>query len=372
MFRDIITFVLGTRPEIVKIAPVARRFADETRVIHTGQHYDDALSAVFFAECAMRRPDVTLDVGGCSRAAQVGQAVLALDRLLGGADRPAAIVVQGDTNAALAGALAANTLEIPLVHLEAGLRSFDRRMPEEHNRVLIDHIADLLCAPTIGNVGNLLAESIPVERIELTGNTVVQALTDRLPDPPQRAKVLADVGVQPGAYVLVTIHRPENTDHPHTLTTIIEQLTRVAAAGHAVIFPMHPRTRAAIHRYGLADYLTSLIACEPLGYNDFLALAADAALLVSDSGGVQEEATVLRRPLLVVRRSTERPEAMERVAELVPPGPALSKRALGILADVQSVHARLAALPCPFGDLNTATRTEAAIRTLLAGPSPRP
>lgn len=344
-----VAFVLGTRREIVKLAPLAGLFADAARVIHTGQHYDARMSEVFFTDCGMRRPDVTLGVGGMSRAGQVAAAVQNLDTLFAAA-RPAAVVVQGDTNSALAGALAANAYGIALVHVEAGLRSHDRRMPEENNRTLIDHVSDLLCAPTRGNVENLMAERVDPELVELTGNTVVEALRQALPGPEARAKVLAEVGVQAGRYVLATIHRPENTDDPRVLGAIVAELEAIGAAGRPVLFPVHPRTRAALAGVTGGRLAEGLTTCDPFGYREFLALVAECALVVSDSGGIQEETTVLGRPLVVVRRSTERPEALADFASLAEPGPAISLAAFALLADIDAVHARLRDLPSPFGD----------------------
>jgi UDP-N-acetylglucosamine 2-epimerase (non-hydrolysing) len=344
-----VAFVLGTRPEIVKLAPLAGLFADAARVIHTGQHYDAQMSEVFFTDCGMRRPDVTLGVGGMSRAAQVGVAVQHLDSLFATA-RPAAVVVQGDTNSALAGALAANAREIPLVHVQAGLRSHDRRTPEEHNRVLIDHVSDLLCAATRGNVENLLAERIDPDLVELTGNTVVEALRNALPGPRARAKVLAEAGVEAGRFVLATMHRPENTDDPRALASIVAELEAIGATGRPVLFPVHPRTRGALARVSGGRLADGLVACDPLGYREFLALVAECALVVSDSGGIQEETTVLGRPLVLVRRCTERPEALADFATLVEPGPSIGLAAYTQLVDIETVHARLAALPSPFGD----------------------
>ncbi|WP_211244560.1 non-hydrolyzing UDP-N-acetylglucosamine 2-epimerase [Actinospica robiniae] len=361
-----VAFVLGTRREIVKLAPLTGLFADAARVIHTGQHYDARLDEVFFTDCGMRRPDVTLGVGGMSRAGQVAAAVANLDTLFAAA-RPAAVVVQGDTNSALAGALAANAYGIPLVHVEAGLRSHDRRMPEENNRTLIDHVSDLLCAPTRGNVENLVAERLDPQLVELTGNTVVEALRQSLPGPEARAKVLAEVGVQAGRYVLATIHRPENTDDPRVLGAIVAELEAIGAAGRPVLFPVHPRTRAALTRVTGGRLAEGLSACDPLGYREFLALVAECALVVSDSGGIQEETTVLGRPLVLVRRSTERPEALADFACLAEPGPAISLAAFTLLADVESVHARLSVLPSPFGDGRASFRIRDAMFRRVPG-----
>jgi UDP-N-acetylglucosamine 2-epimerase (non-hydrolysing) len=359
-----VAFVLGTRPEIVKLAALVRLFAEDAAVVHTGQHYDERMSGAFFSDCGLAGPDVMLRIGGLPRAAQIGRGVHELGELFG-EYRPAAVVVQGDTNSALAGALAANALEIPLVHVEAGLRSRDRAMPEEHNRVLIDHLADLLCAPTPENAGNLRAEGIDERRIAVTGNTVVEALRAALPGPTARAKLLAEVGVEAGRFVLATVHRPENTDDPLALRAIVAELAALGARGWPVVFPVHPRTRAALHAANDGALPAGIIAREPLGYRDFLALAAECALLISDSGGIQEEATVLGRPLIVVRRSTERPEAMRDFAVLVRPGPEIGAHATRLLADQPALSARLADLPSPFGDGKAAARIHALTKVLV-------
>ncbi|GAA2030255.1 hypothetical protein GCM10009839_32420 [Catenulispora yoronensis] len=244
-----VAFVLGTRPEIVKLAPLVRRFGAQARVLHTGQHYDHEMSAAFFEACGLRAPDVMLGTGGLPRARQIGSALGLLDEVFDD-ERPAAVVVQGDTNSALAGALAANAREVPLVHVEAGLRSHDRRMPEEHNRILIDHLSDVLCAPTAGNLANLIAEGIPADRCHVTGNTVVEALVAALPAPDRRAKILTDFGVEPGRFVLATIHRLENADDPDSLRLIVGHLAELAALGWPVVFPVHPRVRDALAALG--------------------------------------------------------------------------------------------------------------------------
>ena len=360
-----VAFVLGTRPEIVKLAALIRLFDQDAAVVHTGQHYDERMSGAFFTDCGLADPQVTLRIGGLPRAAQIGRAVHELGELFA-EHRPAAVVVQGDTNSALAGALAANALEIPLVHVEAGLRSRDRAMPEEHNRVLIDHVADLLCAPTPENAANLRAEGIDERRIAVTGNTVVEALRAALPAPAARAKLLADIGVEPGRFVLATAHRPENTDDPRALRAIVTELAALGAPGRPVVFPLHPRTRAALLAANDgAMPPTGIIACEPLGYRDFLALAAECALLISDSGGIQEEATVLGRPLIVVRRSTERPEALRDFATLVRPGPEIGALATRLLAEQPALTARLTELPSPFGDGKASARIHALTKVLI-------
>lgn len=342
-----VTVVLGTRPEIIKLAPVIAHLGAAAQIIHTGQHYDPAVSGMFFSEYGLPDPVAHLGTGGSPRATQVGVALGALDRLFA-LRRPAVVVVQGDTNSTVAGALAANAHGIPLVHVEAGLRSFDRRMPEEHNRILTDHLADLLCAPTAQNAANLCREGIPGNRIALTGNTVVEAVRTQLPAPATRRQILAGYDIRPDRYVLATIHRPENTDDPEVLTEILRQLDHIAARGWPVILPVHPRTTAALRAARCDALLRRLRLVEPLPHNTFLALAKHAALLISDSGGLQEEVTELKRPLIVVRRSTERPEAAA-FAELVAPGQPIAQAAHRWL-DQPWRLATLAAQPSPYGD----------------------
>ncbi len=361
-----VAVVLGTRPEIVKLAALVRLLGDRAWVVHTGQHYDATLSDVFFAQFGLQPPTDALDVGGRTRGAQIGEATAALDALFGD-ERPTAVVVQGDTNSALAGALAANAREVPLVHLEAGLRSHDRAMPEEHNRVLVDHVADLCLAPTETSRENLLAEGIPDERIEVTGNTVVEAVLELLPGDDERAALLADHGVTRDGFVLSTFHRPENVDDPDRLRVILEQLV---ALDVPVVLPVHPRLAARVEAFGLGDQLARLRPVDPLGYREFLGLFAEAALAVSDSGGVQEEASVVKRPVVVVRRSTERPEVLGTFSALAAVGPGIGAAAARWLADPAAAHAELAALPSPYGAGDAGQRSiDAMARLHLIAPS---
>ncbi|WP_371655712.1 MULTISPECIES: non-hydrolyzing UDP-N-acetylglucosamine 2-epimerase [unclassified Streptomyces] len=359
-----IAIVLGTRPELVKLTELIRLLGPAAHVVHTGQHYDEELSGRFLTDLAIPEPTYLTGIGGHPRAVQISAALAQLDALFL-AEPPLAVVVQGDTNAALAGALAANARSVPLVHVEAGLRSHDRNMPEEHNRVLIDRLADVLCAATPENRDNLLAEGVGPELVEVTGNTVVEAVHSRLPDADERSAHLAELGLTPDGYVLATVHRPENTDDPAALRAILTELAALAA-DVPVVLPLHPRTRARVEAAGLAALLGPLRVTRPLGYRDFLALARHAALLVSDSGGVQEEVTVLGRPLVVVRNSTERPEAMADFATLVAPGPELGRAAREGLALGPEGRARLASLPSPFGDGCASRRIVGLLTELVA------
>lgn len=357
-----VAVVLGTRPEIIKLAGIIDLLRDTAVVIHTGQHYDDDLSQVFLNGLGLSPPAHHLALGGLSRAEQIGRGTTEVAALLD-VIRPDAVVVQGDTNTALAGALAANASGNPLVHVEAGLRSHDRAMPEEHNRVLIDHLSDLLAAPTPNAVANLAREGIAGSVI-CCGNTVVEAVHRQLPDPARRLRLLDRLGLKPAQFVLATIHRPENTDHPAVLARILRELGSLPLP---VVLPLHPRTSAAAARAGLDAELARLNVVTPMDGCDFLALMAEAALLISDSGGIQEEVTVLGRPLIVVRRSTERPEAFEHFATLVRPDGIVDAAQAWLVGGAER-RGRLVATPSPFGDGSASHTIVREIRTRF-GPS---
>jgi UDP-N-acetylglucosamine 2-epimerase (non-hydrolysing) len=352
-----IAIVLGTRPEIIKLSHIIRILGPAARVIHTGQHYDPNLSASFFAELSLPEPDLFLEVGGRARGHQIGEATLLLDAHFA-AQPPQAVMVQGDTNAVLAGALAANAREIPLVHIEAGLRSFDRAMPEEHNRVVADQLSDLCCAPTAVSVDNLAAEGITGRRVVLTGNTVVEAVASLLPSSDDRRQLVARYGVEPGRFVLSTFHRPENVDDIARFETILRELTELP---WPVLLPLHPRSVRRAEEFGLDALLTQLVVTAPIGYRDFLGLEAESALMISDSGGVQEEASIVKRPVVVVRNSTERPEVLGTFAELVQPGPDIGRAAHRWLES----QVNLAEIPSPYGTGQASQRSVDALEALL-------
>ncbi|MYR09400.1 UDP-N-acetylglucosamine 2-epimerase (non-hydrolyzing) [Streptomyces sp. SID724] len=354
--------MLGTRPEVVKLAGVIRGLGRDTRVVHTGQHYDSALSGEIFRGLGLPEPRVSIRrVGGLPRVEQMSSMIGQLGRAFE-ADRPAVVVVQGDTNSASAGAQAAHYLGIEVLHVEAGLRSHDRTMPEEINRRMIGVLADVHCAPTEGAVAHLRAEGVAPDRIHLTGNTVVEAVRASLPGPAARMTVLRAYGLRSGGFVLATVHRPENTDDPERLRMILSEL---AGLGLPVLLPIHPRTASRARQYGLDGLLAALCVVEPVDHATFLALAREAGLLVSDSGGVQEECTVLKRPLVVVRNNTERPEAMDSgFAVLAAPGPDIGFQARALL-DAPGLAARLAATASPFGDGRAGDRIVGLIRTLV-------
>jgi UDP-N-acetylglucosamine 2-epimerase (non-hydrolysing) len=357
-----IAVIVGTRPEIVKLAPVIRLLGDNATLIHSRQHEDEELSGVFLAAAGLTQAQSLTGIRGEPRHAQVGRMVEQLGALLS-AQRPAAVIVQGDTNTASAGAQAASYTGIPVIHVEAGLRSGDRAMPEEINRCVTGVLADVHCAPTSLAVANLRAEGISAGKIVLTGNTIVEATRRMAPGPRAARQIAVRLGADPDGFVLATIHRPENTDDPARLEAILSELSKL---GLPVVMPLHPRTRAAARRHGLSAALDRLLVVPPADHRTFLGLASQARLLVSDSGGVQEECTVLKRPLIVVRNSTERPESISAgFAYLVQPGPAIGDLGRELIADTGLLR-RLAAIPCPYGDGQASERIAACARAFLA------
>ncbi|HVH10253.1 MAG TPA: UDP-N-acetylglucosamine 2-epimerase (non-hydrolyzing) [Gemmatimonadales bacterium] len=299
--------VVGARPNFMKLAPVARALAARGArhvVVHTGQHYDPEMSDAFFRDLDLPRPDHALGVGSASHARQTAAILERLEPVCQ-AEAPDVVLVYGDVNSTVAAALVATKLGHPVGHVEAGLRSRDRSMPEEVNRVITDHVADVLFAPSRDAVDNLRHEGVAAERVHFVGNVMIDSLVAALPvaralDAPRRH----DLGV--GEYTVVTLHRPANVDDPATLCELLGALTLVGADG-PVVFPVHPRTRARIRDLGVngGSALTRLV--EPLPYLEMLGLVADAALVITDSGGLQEETTWLGVPCVTVRPNTERP-----------------------------------------------------------------
>ncbi|SJN27560.1 non-hydrolyzing UDP-N-acetylglucosamine 2-epimerase [Luteococcus japonicus] len=301
--------VLGTRPEAIKLAGVIRALGEDAAVIHTGQHYDENMWGRVLNDLAGVSVTDHIAIGGRTRGEQVGLATQELTRYL--VQHPArAVVVQGDTNSTLAGALAANMLGIPVIHVEAGLRSHDRTMPEEINRILVDQVAELCCAPVEANAEQLRREGVSEDRIAVTGNTLSDALSTLQIDEVERTHLMARYGVEGDDYVLSTIHRAGTVDDREKLTGLLKGLAAVAERT-TVLLPLHPHTRKNIATWGLEEELGRITVIEPLPPKEFVTLEAHAGLIISDSGGVQEEACLFRRPLLVVRDSTERPELLD-------------------------------------------------------------
>lgn len=298
--------VVGARPNYVKLAPVLRALASdgiEVEVVDTGQHYDHRLAGSF--EKLLGFPPIAhrLRVGSGGHARQTSAAMLGMARVLAGRAHPA-VLVAGDVNSTLAAALAAAGEGVPVIHLESGLRSRDRAMPEELNRVLVDRLSSLLLCPSEDAAANLAAEGVPDERIALVGNTMIDTLRALMPAARERDAPLG-LGLDPGRYALVTLHRPGTVDHPERLDAVLEALARLAEQ-LPVVASLHPRTRARLDA-APSRALRRLQAVDALDYLDFVGLQADARLVVTDSGGVQEETTALGVPCLTYRTSTERP-----------------------------------------------------------------
>jgi UDP-N-acetylglucosamine 2-epimerase (non-hydrolysing) len=312
----------------MKVAPIIAAFRERDRqsdkllatqqlLVHTGQHYDPSMSELFFDELGLPRPDVNLGIGSGSHGEQTGRIMEAFEKVLV-SERPDLVMVVGDVNSTMACAIDAKKLGIPVAHVEAGLRSRDMTMPEEINRIVTDAISDLLFTTDRGATENLLREGIPVDRIHFVGNVMIDTLLKHR-DSALRLPTLRQLGLRAGAagpsdYVLVTLHRPSNVDDKHVLEEIASALTEIGKR-MPVIFPVHPRTRAAIGRSGLADRFdakANVRLLDPLGYLDFLNLQANACVVITDSGGIQEETTILHVPCLTVRPNTERPITVEQ------------------------------------------------------------
>jgi UDP-N-acetylglucosamine 2-epimerase len=299
--------IVGARPQFIKAAPVSKTLAaagHQEFLVHTGQHYDYGMSQVFFEELGLPEPDVNLGVGSGPHGRQTGQMLIQLEEVMQ-AQRPDWVLVYGDTNSTLAGALAAVKLHIPVAHVEAGLRSFNRTMPEEHNRVLTDHCADLLFCPTQTAVEHLAHEGI-TRSVHLVGDTMYDAVLQFAEVARGRSTILSRLGLEPERYCLATVHRPYNTDDPEALGNILAALANM---DEPVVFPVHPRTRkriAELNGSGSETWQTpNLLMIEPVGYLDMLMLEQNARLILTDSGGMQKEAYFFGVPCVTLRPETE-------------------------------------------------------------------
>ncbi|HEX7609730.1 MAG TPA: UDP-N-acetylglucosamine 2-epimerase (non-hydrolyzing) [Solirubrobacteraceae bacterium] len=303
--------VVGNRPQFIKAAAVSGLLREhhEEVLVHTGQHYDDSLSQVFFSELGLARPERELGIGGGSNTSQTARMLAALEPLLHEL-QPAAALVYGDTNSTLAGALAAAQAGLPVVHVEAGMRSFDRAMPEELNRVLTDHMAELLLCPSQTAASNLRAESV-AGRVEVVGDVMVDVALRWQPAARERAEVPRGHGLASGGYLLATAHRAGNVDDPARLGSLVALIEALPAP---VLLPLHPRTAARLRDAGLMDRVRAiegLTLTEPLGYVEFSALLCQARAVVTDSGGVQKEAYLAGVPCVTLRASTEWVETVQ-------------------------------------------------------------
>lgn len=339
--------VVGARPNFMKIAPIMKALGRHPRVeqllVHTGQHYDASMSQVFFDELDIPRPDVDLGIGSDRHGAQTGRMMIELERVFLNL-APHCVVVVGDVNSTMAAALVAAKLEIPCAHVEAGLRSFDRSMPEEVNRLVTDRIADLLLTPSADADEHLLSEGVPSSAIHRVGNVMIDTLLSNL----DRAKLgggLEKVGVAPGTYALGTLHRPSNVDDPVVLESLLGALERIQEKLDLVI-PLHPRTRKRLEEFSLlarARAMPNLKLTAPLGYLDFLALTAGAKFVLTDSGGLQEETTVLGIPCVTLRTSTERPVTVTTGTNTVVGSD--PDKILGVVAEILAGRFKTGAIP---------------------------
>ncbi len=311
--------IVGNRPQFIKAAPVARALDDLCHhvLVHTGQHYDADLSQIFFEELGLRPADRRIESGSGTHSEQTARMLIGLEPVIAD-ERPDAVLVYGDTNSTLAGALVAAKLQVPIGHVEAGLRSFDRRMPEELNRMVVDVLADLRFCPSDTAVTNLAAEGITTG-VHQVGDVMVDVAQTFAPVAARRSDALTEAGVEPGEYLILTAHRPANT-LPETIPALVEV---IEALEMPVVFPVHPRTRAALERAGLLERAAAAARLTaPLGYLDFTALLMSAAVCLTDSGGVQKEAYLHRVPCVTLRDTTEWVETIatgwNRLADLEP------------------------------------------------------
>jgi UDP-N-acetylglucosamine 2-epimerase (non-hydrolysing) len=354
--------VTGARPNFPKAAPVLAALRERgwaQRLVHTGQHYDDNMSTVFFRQLGLPEPDLNLGVGSGSHAVQTGAIMARLEELWL-AERPALVVVYGDVNSTVAAAMVTSKLGIPLAHVEAGLRSFDRSMPEEVNRLVTDRLSDLLLATSVDAVAHLAREGVAPETVHLVGNPMIDTLLGHRGE--LGAHRLVDVPQLPASYAVATLHRPANVDHDDALADLVTAL-RATADQVPLVLPVHPRSRDGLTRAGLFDH-PQVHGIEPLGYLEFLSLVVGSRLVVTDSGGIQEETTVLGVPCLTLRPNTERPVTITH-------GTNRLVTAAGLPADVAEVLAagRPDTWPVPpLWDGHAGERIADAVERFLAHP----
>ncbi|NTW29701.1 MAG: UDP-N-acetylglucosamine 2-epimerase (non-hydrolyzing) [Candidatus Moranbacteria bacterium] len=349
-----IGIILGTRPEIVKLSSIIRRCESRSAdcfVIHTNQHYSENMDAVFFRELELPEPKYNLRIGSGTHGEMTGRMLIEIERILLD-EKPDLIIVQGDTNTVMAGALAASKIGIKVAHVEAGLRSYDRSMPEEVNRLITDHVSDFLFCPTEKQVEILLKEGIAKKNIFATGNTVVDAVYECSDIAEQHSEILTRLGIFAGEYILMTLHRPATVDVKKNLSAVLKGVEAVARQHEkAVVFPIHPRTRKMIETFGIR-VAKRVKLIDPVGYLDMLSLQANSFLIVTDSGGIQEEACILRKKCIVARENTERPEAVD-VGGCVLAGNSDSDK---IEALSEELLSKKIAWKNPFGDGKTGDR----------------
>lgn len=359
----LVSVVVGTRPEIIKMAPVyfaLKKTKLAPRLVHSGQHYDYAMSEVFFKELGLPQPDAFLGVGSGAPGQQTGEAIIRFEKEFT-ESKTGCVLVEGDTNTALAGAIAARKMHVKPGHVEAGLRSYDLRMPEEHNRRLVDHISDYLFAPTEDAVKILKGENV-WGRIYKTGNTIIDATLKYVPLAEKSSRVLWDVPWK--NYMLATLHRSENVDNPQVLKNIVEVLTE---APLPVVLPLHPRTDLRLRENNLKDRIEkskNVKLLPPTGYFDMLVLMKNSGCIITDSGGIQEEATspAIRKRVFVMRKSTERPEAVRAGYCKV-----LGTSSKKILKELRNFvdDPKVKFKPCPYGKGDSGVRIVSALKRSL-------
>jgi UDP-N-acetylglucosamine 2-epimerase (non-hydrolysing) len=352
-----VTFVLGTRPEIIKTAPVilqCDRRDIPVDILHTGQHYSESLDDVFFQQLQLPTPRTNLSVGSGSHGSQTGEMLSEIeDELM--AREPEIVVVQGDTNSALAGALAGSKLDVDVAHIEAGLRSFDREMPEETNRILVDNVSEYLFPPTDSAADQLRREGISDSRITVTGNTIADAVQQYSTQATVESDVLERLDVDDG-FALLTAHREENVDHPERFEALLSGVDRYATTrGREVIYPIHPRARKQLQTFGI-QVPDSIRLVEPQDFFDFLRLESAASLVFTDSGGVQEESCILGTPCVTLRYSTERPETVHVGANCI-----AGLAPQDIVAAAEGMVAKNGSWDSPFGDGRASERILASL-----------
>jgi len=308
-----ICIILGTRPEIIKMAPIIRECQRKNLnffILHTNQHYSENLDKIFFKELELPKPKYNLKVGSGTHAEETGKMLIGIEKVLL-KEKPDIVLVEGDTNSVLAGALAATKLQIKVGHVEAGLRSYFREMPEEINRILADHCSDFLFAPTKKAKEILIGEGVPRNKIFITGNTIVDSVFQNLKLAKRKSKILKKLNLKKGKYFLVTAHRAENVDKKERLKGILEGLKLVLQKFKLpIIYSIHPRAKKRIKEFKL-KVSKGINLIKPVGFLDFLALEENAKLVLTDSGGIQEETCILKVPCVTLRENTERPETLE-------------------------------------------------------------
>ena len=349
-----VCIVVGTRPEIIKMSPIIRECRErglDYYLVHTNQHYSYNMDRIFFEQLQLPEPDYNLEIGSGSHGLQTGKMLIELEKTLIG-ETQNVVLVEGDTNTVLAGALAASKCHIEVGHVEAGLRSFDRSMPEEINRLIADHIANYLFAPTTVSRSNMYSEGISENNIYVVGNTICDATMFNLNIAEGQSDILDQLELQTGGYFLLTLHRQENVDDEARLGKIITSLLEIADKYQIpILYPVHPRADKMIKHFGLGARLKddeNIRLIEPVGYLDFLVLEKNAQLILTDSGGVQEEACILNVPCVTLRYNTERPETVEVGKNVV-----VGVESEGVVAGVKEMLERELGGENPFGDGNT-------------------